>query len=95
MTYANDFKLFLEVPRDVFWILVKIWEPQGPPHGAPGPPSRGLPLKIHSGAPAYLLRLISKPFLDRWGAGGSMGGPWGSQIFTKIQKHLCAPLGLV
>ena len=23
------------------------------------------------------------------------GGPWGSQIFTKIQKHLWAPLGIV
>ena len=29
------------VPRGAlryFWILVKIWEPQGPPHGAPRPP---------------------------------------------------------
>ena len=54
-----------------FWVLVKIWEPQGPPHGAPRPPhgapgpqTRGLPLKIRSGAPAHLLWLISKPFLE-------------------------------
>ena len=65
------FKWFQTIPKGAqrcFWVLVKIWEPQGPPHGAPmeppppppgapSPPSRGLPLKIRSGTPAYLLWL--------------------------------------
>ena len=48
---VTDFKPFLEVPV-TFLIVVKICESQGPTHGAP---SRGLPLKIRSGTPAYLL----------------------------------------
>ena len=39
-------------------------EPPGPPMEPPAPHSGGYLLKIRSGAPAYLLWLISKPYLE-------------------------------
>ena len=38
---VTDFKPFLEVPV-MFLIVVKIWEPTVPPHGAPMEPLQGL-----------------------------------------------------
>ena len=47
----------------MFLIVVKIWEPMVPPQGAPSPtPSRGVPLKIPSGAHAYLLWHVGYQF---------------------------------
>ena len=59
---VTDFKPFLELPV-MFLIVVKIWEPMVPPQGAPSPtPSRGVPLKIPSGAHAYLLWHVGYQF---------------------------------
>ena len=38
--------------------------PPPAPHGAPGPPSRVLPLKIRSGTPCLLIVTDFKPFLE-------------------------------
>ena len=78
--------LHTQVQVKNFWFLG--WRMKLP-HGAPPapswsprPPIQGLPLKIRSGAPAYLLWLISNHFLElHEGAGGA---PWGAPGVPKF-----------
>ena len=47
MTYANDFKRFLEVSRDVFGSWLKFGNPRGPPWSPPAPPWSPRPHRLN------------------------------------------------